>query len=412
MGAPGVNAAPAPFLRFLADNASLVLAIFERDGVDEAELTALIARHRGATQVSGEYVRKQLEELGIIESAAYAENAFELTTPVQELLRWLSHRQRLSSASVLRGYFDELANIERELTGAVGNDDIAASVPALRDASGLIERIRALSSANRDAVVTAAQDIRAAGSEVSATERVQRVRRLWERYLEPLRQLVDVEGELEARLDALQRTLQEGERRFITHRSVHREIGRTLPSLARLRRTVVADHLAALHEVAPLYERIQRDSRWGRGAARALALIRRGHSDTLELDAALGLVGWRTRYLMSDVKLQARLTALTDYSPEGPVFVSETPPPPAVPLISHGELHSALARAAPVDDVLSFILQAWPDHPVRSQLAAYGHVIAGSFGTVTLDDSAHERTYPTHDVILVAWPVSIGQVRA
>jgi len=407
-----VTTAPAPFLRFLSDNVTLILAIFERDGVDEAELAALIERHRGSVQVSGDYVRKQLEELGMIERAAHAESVLELSPPVQELLRWLTHRLRLSSASVLRGYFDELASVELELTAAVDANDIAAAVPALRDASGLIERIRALSSANRDAVVTAAQELRAAGSEVSAIERVQTVRRLWERFLEPLRQLVDIDGELEPRLDALERTLHEGEQRFGTHRTVHREIGRTLPSLARMRRAVVADHLAALHEIAPLYERIQRDSRWFRGAARALLMIRMGGADELGLDAALGLVGWRTRYLMSDAKLQARLAALIDYQPDGPVFLSESPAPPEAPLIGHDELRSALANAVPVDDVLAYVLETWPDHPVRSQLAAFGQVVAGSVGMVTLGDDASERRYPTHDVVLGSWPVSLREVRA
>lgn len=404
--------APAPFLRFLSDNVKLVTAIFDRGDVDESELLSLIERFQDPQQASAAHLRMQIEELGIVERAAHADGTFELSPVVQELLRWLMHRQRLSGATVLRGYFDELSVIGSELEVTIAAGDVAAVVLALRDVDGLVERIRALSSGNREAIVTEAQALRSVGSEISAVERVRTVRRLWEHFLEPLRQLVDVRGEMEQRADALRRALEEGERRFAAHGAVYRATGRTLARVARMRREVFTDHMAAMREIAPLYERLRRDSRWVLGASRALRTVRSTGTASIDLERQLALVGWRTRYLMSDEKLLARLTELATYAPEGPVFLSAPPPVPNTPVITRHDLHAVLSSAAPVDDVLDFVLTQWPHHPVDTQLAAFGEIIGGSFGAVHIAEDAAERPYRARDLVIRAWPVGLREVAA
>lgn len=404
--------APGTFFRFLSDNTDLVLAVFDRGEVDEAELAALIDRYQGAHQASADHIRRQIQDLGIVERAAHADAVFELAPAVQDLLRWLTHRQRLASATVLRAYFDEISSIGGELDQAVARGDAGAVALALRDADGLVERVRSLSDGNREAIVTEVQSLRTAGSDVSAVQRFQTVRRMWERYLEPLRQLVDVRGEMEQRLDRLRRGLEEGERRFVANGAIHRGLGRTLARLARMQRAAFDDHLAALQEIAPLYDRLRRDSRWVLGASQALQVIRDGGATALNLDHRLALVGWRTRYLMSDEKLRARLAGLVGYVPEGAIVLGTAPPRPDVPLITREELREALVAASPVADVLELLLVRWPDHPVQAQLIAFGQVVGGSFGTVELAPGAEERTYHCQDVVIRAWPVGLAEVAA
>jgi hypothetical protein len=403
---------PAAFFHFLAENTALVLAISERGDVDDAELLALAGRHRSENQAAPAHLGQQIKDLCIVERAAHADARYELSQPVTDLLDWLTRRQRLSSATVLRAYLDDLANVGQELDRAIQGGNPSAATLALRDTEGLVERVRQLSGNNRDSIVTEAQLLRSTNSTTSAVDRFQAVRRLWERYLEPLRQLVEIQGEMEGRLDRIDTMLDEGERRFLAHGAIQRSLVHTAARLNRMRGAAHEDHLAAIVEVAPLYERLQRESRWALGASRALMLLRAEGPSSLDLDRRLGLTGWRTRSLMSDDKLRARLAGLVGYVPQDKVLIATSPPPLAVPLIARDELRASLRAAAPVDDVLAFILNHWSLHSLGAQLRAFGHVAAGTFGPVIVRDDAQVRVYDVSAGRLEAWPLALMEVAA
>lgn len=401
--------APQAFFRFFADNAELILAVYERGPVDDAELRALIDRHRSEVQPAPDHIRRQLEELGIMERAAHADASFELSQPVVELIAWLTRRQRLSSATILRAYLDDINSTGRDLGDAVRRGDSSAAALALRELDASIEKVRVLSEGNRESVVSEAQALRSA-SNVSSVDRFTTVRRLWERHLQPLRQLVSVQGEMELLLDRLQGTLDDGERRFLAHGALQQGFTRTGARLARMRRAAAEDHHAAVTEVAPLYEQLRRDSRWLLGASKALAQIRTGGTGPLAIDKRLGLTGWRTRYLLSDEKLRARFTSLIGYEPKPPPPIGASPPPPDVPLITHAELRATLADAVPVEDVLAFILARWPTHPLTAHLGAFGLVAGGSFGPAQVSPHAGPRVYPLERGHIEAWPLMLREV--
>lgn len=402
--------APQTFFRFLADNTELVLSIYERVTVDEPELLSLIDRFRSESQPAVEHLRRQTEELGIIECAAHADASFELSQAVVELLSWLTRRQRLSSATVLRAYLDDIGATGRDLSEAMRAGDASAAALALRELDGTIERVRLLSEGNRESVVSEAQGLRSITSDVSAVDRFTTVRRLWERHLEPLRHLVSVQGEMEQLLDRLKGTLDDGERLFLAHGALQQGFTRTVARLARMRRAAAEDHHAAVMEVAPLYERLRRDSRWLLGASRALARIRAEGTALLRIDQRMGLTGWRTRYLMSDDKLRARFAALAGYVPKPPAPIAEAKPPPELPLITQSELRAMLAEAAPIEDALAFVLATWPTHPLTAQLRAFGLITGGTFGPVQLSANASPRVYLVERCSIEAWPIALPEV--
>lgn len=400
----------ATFFRFLSENVDLVLAIFERSELDEADLLALIDRHRTENQSAADHLRRQIEELGIVERAAHAESSLELSQPMVELLSWLTRRQRLSSAAVLRAYLDEVATTERELDQAIHARDASAAALHLKDLDGFVERVRALSDSNRDAIITEAQTLRATAHQSSSVDRFATVRRLWERYLEPLRQLVAVQGEMEQRLGRLRTLLEQGEQTFLAHGPVNRAFSRAVARLTRMRRVAAEDHLAAVIEIAPLYERLRRDSRWALGASFMLRRVLEDGAAAAGLDCRLGLTGWRPRFLMSDDQLRARLAGLVGYEPVGPVTIADAPPPAVAPIIAHDELRAALIAATPIADVLGLILARWPEHPVASQLRAFGVVAGGEMGPVTVDPATAARLYPVPFGSIEAWPLTLDAV--
>jgi hypothetical protein len=398
------------FFRFLAENTELVMTVFDRGTIDEAELMGLILRHRTQGQPAPDTIRRQIEELGILEPAAHADASLEVSQPVVELLSWLTRRQRLSGAVVLRAYLEVIEAKGRELDEAVRAGDSSAAALALRELDSNIGKVRELSDGNRASVVTEAQTLRATTGGVSAVDRFTTVRRLWERHLQPLRELVSVQGEMERLLDRLQGTLDEGERRFLAHGALHQGIGRTAARLARMRRDAADDHHAAVTEVAPLYERLRRDSRWLVGASVILARVRAEGAAPLRLSQRLGLTGWRTRYLMSDDKLRARFAYLANYEPKPPTAIGVAPPPPQLPIISQGELRASLAGAVPIEDVLAFILERWPEHGLTAHLRAFGLITGGTFGKAEVSAAAGARVYVVQRGSLEAWPVALTEV--
>ena len=304
---------PASFLQFAADRTNLLLALFERGEVDDAELLALINKHRTEADPATDHLRRQLEEYGIIERSPISEIAFELTLPMRELFSWLTHKQRLSSATVLRGYLDDLKLDAKELETAIKGSDANMAMLSLKEIDGTIDRLRSLSTANRESTISESQALRSAGSGISSVVRYQTVRRLWERFLEPLRQLVDIKGEMELRFEALRTVLDDGERQFTTHGAVYRAFARTIARVARLRRSALDDHRSSVQEIAPLYERMRRENLWVRGASSALQRIRKEGISSLGIDNRLGILSWRTQFLMSDEKLRTRISGLVGY---------------------------------------------------------------------------------------------------
>ncbi len=405
-----MTTSPSQFFRFVADNIELVLVLFEREDVDEADLLSLINRHRSETSPSVEHLRRQIEELGIIERAAHADAAFELSQPVVDLLAWLTRRQRLSSATVLRAYLDDISRSDKDLRDAARTGAPSASAVALRELDTLVERVRVLSEGNRESVISEAQKLRSSTNSVSAVDRFATVRRLWERHLVPLRQLVSVEGEMEQLLDRLRGTLDDGEQVFFSHGPVQRGFTRSLARLVRMRRAAFEDHHAAVVEVAPLYQQLRRDSRWLLGASRALARIGVVGAARLGFDQRMGLTGWRTRYLMSDVKIRARLTALVGYEPQRPPPIAEAPPPPELPIITRSQVEEAVVAAAPIADVLAFVLTRWPEYPLTAQLRAFGYITGGAFGPTILAHDAAVRLYPVPRGEIEAWPLTLQEV--
>lgn len=367
----------------------------------------MIVRSRSADHATAQHIRKQLTDLGIVQRSAHADTSVELAAPVVEVLRWLTNRQRLSSAAVLTGYLADLESLGQTLDRCLRLHDAEGAMLALRDVDSLVERVRALSEQNREAVIAEAQQLRSAAG-VTAVERFRGVAWLWERYLEPLRQLVDADGEMERRLGGLRSALEIGEQAFVMHGAAHRAFARSVARLVRMRRDARRDHLSAVHEVAPLYQRLRRDTHWLGGAAAGLRRIREGQLPRSDLARRLGLGGSRPRFVMSDDALRAQLAALHRYEPASPPVLDPAPAAPPPPFVPRDLLREALAAAGSIDDVLAFILLQWPDLPLQAQLRAYGDVVSGDFGAVALAHNAAERRYPIPGGEIRAWPLTLG----
>ena len=132
----------------------------------------------------------------------------------------------------------------------------------------------------------------------------------------------------------------------------------------------------------------------------------------LNLDERMGLVGWRTRYLMADDKIRARMAALVGYTPPVAAPIATAPPAPEMPIITREALGQAVAEETPIPDVLAFVLDRWPAFPLEAQLRAYGELASGRFGPLEVIEPSEPRRYRAVGAEVDAVPLSLLEYRS
>ncbi len=184
---------PQSFFRFAARYYPLLLDLFyRREGFTEADLRNLIEGFRSEGDPGPATVIDQLLSFSIIEPIPDATASFELTAPVQNLLSFLLREHRLTSTKVLQVYLTDLGDLREELDGAARQNLGHQAARALNDISQLIERIRQDSHSNREAIIREVIKLKSNRERRSSRERFEIINHLWSRYLEPLRDLIDV----------------------------------------------------------------------------------------------------------------------------------------------------------------------------------------------------------------------------
>ncbi len=192
---------PQTFFRFAARYYPLLLDLFyRREGFTEADLRNLIEGLGSDGDPGQATVIDQLLSFAIIEPIPDATTSFELTAPVQNLLSFLLREHRLTSTKVLQVYLTDLDGLRAELDGA-GNQQLGHQAARdLNDIAQLVERIRQDSHSNREAIIGEVIKLKSNRDRRSTRERFEIINHLWSRYLEPLRDLIDVKKAMDSGL--------------------------------------------------------------------------------------------------------------------------------------------------------------------------------------------------------------------
>ncbi|MEW6486625.1 MAG: hypothetical protein AB1578_01760 [Thermodesulfobacteriota bacterium] len=397
---------PQGFFQFAADHYPLLVDLYYRvEGVNDAELLALAERHRSERDPSPSYVADRLLKLGILETVPDATAVYEVVRPVRNLLGFLLVEHRLTSAPVLQAYLTELEALGAELDQAVAGRRGAQVARVLAEASDLVERVRQDSRANRDAIVREVLALKSNRERRSPRERFEIVNRLWTRFLEPLRDLIDVRQAMDQTLEGLGLRAREGARAFALDGALVREFSRLGARLLRLRREAADDFREAVREVEPLYQALRRESELVRGASRALERLGREGLGPLGLAERLALPVWRREGLFADAALEAFLRDLRGYRPGRPPPLPEAEEGAGPAFLDPGEVAEALGRELPVSDALAWLAARYPEAPLAELLRAYGRIHAGSLGPVSFGERA--RAYRLGGVRVEACPLCV-----
>lgn len=397
---------PQSFFRFADRHYSLLIDLFYRStGLTEADLRDLIEASRSEGDPGSGTIINQLISFGIIEPIPDATATFELTAPIRALLSFLLREHRLTSAKVIQGYLTDLEDLRSELDSASHQKLNNQAARALADISQVIERIRQDSHANREAIIAEVLKIKANRDQRSIRERFEVINRLWSRYLEPLRDLIDVKKSMDASLDDIERSMVTNGKTFILDGALSREFSRCRARLLRLRREVAEDFYESMREVEPLYVSLKRDSELVRGASLALERIDRAGLANLQFDALIAIPTWRIEGTFSDTSLEAFFHGVHGYQPGAPEPLPDADDTPLHEFIIPSELFSRLDSSLPVPDLFDWLLEQYPEATAGELVRAYGRVYLGDSGEMQFAEE--ERRYSLPDIFLVARPLRI-----
>ncbi len=395
---------PQTFFRFAADYHELLVELYQRrDGITEAEILQLVRRFTADGRPSANYLVDRLRELGFIDYAPHASAQYEMTRPFAELMGSLLREYRLTSVEVIRSYFTAMDSIAGEITQAINDENGDLIVRALNDASEHVERMRHDSRRNRDEVINTAMRMKSNRDRIPPLRRYEIINRLWNRYLAPLRDMIDTQKAMDASLDRMERVLEEGAKCFQVDGAVLPSINMGRARVRRLRRDVVLDFRESIREIAPLYEELRRENALARGASHTLEIIAKRGLSFMALPKRLAICNWQQQGLFSDAALKSYFITLSGYVPTRPPAIREAAAESAREHIPLEDFDAAVIEALPINDAIAWLREAYPDVPLGTLLKLYGRMHSGRYAAPQFGNETLQ--YSMTDAVVTAYPM-------
>jgi|SRR5450631_3832866 len=401
---------PQSFFQFASQNYPLLHDIFRRiGGMNDAELSELIRRHRVGLESPAALIEK-LINFKIIEPLPDATASYEMTRTVAILFRFLLQEQRLTSTAVIQAYLDELERAQAALDLAIRDDKHSLIERALDEIAETMERIRQDSRANREAIISEVMAVKSNREKRTVSERFEKINHLWNHYIIPLQDLIDVRKTMDASLDNFERLLRHGTEQYQLDGALHREFSRCSVRLVRLRRDMMADFRESMHEVEPLYASLRQDSTLAKGVARALERIGKKGIKSLNLQSELAIHTGRLREgLFDDTDIEAFLHSVRGYQPQEPPVINFGTATPSHQFIPPDELIDRLLHSLPVEDVLQWLLDGYEGYPFPELLRAYGRIFGSNSFTAAY--ARDEKKYQLPGITMRARPLTVEAMK-
>jgi hypothetical protein len=298
------------------------------------------------------------------------------------LLGHLFREQRLTNVAVIQTYLNELQRLDADLSGVVNEGEGSQCVILLQEIRSLVERLRRDSRDNRLGIISEALKFKTGEGDIAAMERYDRIIHLWEKYVEPLRDIIDSRKEMDDRLRSLETLMKEGAEQFRADGIMEREFLSMHSRLIRLLRDAMEDYRESVRELEPLYNEALSNSRYLRGATLALDQMSKQGKRSLNLKDRMAFPSVRTSgaiNLLSDEHAEAYLCQLSDYRPNEPEPVGQSAIEKLPTLVPYSDVRGCLVKELPVDDALEWLCATYPELSLHQTLGLYGRVFGDSF---------------------------------
>ena len=361
---------PKRVLRALAEHWALLEPLcehFDQGTLSLSELRLQLAAHQvdstpqDITSVLDTWIR-----LDILVPVAKSPNRFELNAQIHDFLAYLRREHRLGLCLEIEAYLRHLERLAGYIQDAFD----------IRDGNDLARQLRLLDMRVRDvlkklandeqALVAVAERAKTSDRQIPLRQRYAEVLATWEEYVEPMIQLVNADGAFEQGVrkveNVLLRMLSEQQR--LGHLVDDDMLLRTHARILEMQTSAQLTLRHARELLLPLREEARRHNAVTRGAALALAAIRRKGMDAVPQAAMPMFTRPQSTFLGSASQVEAYVYALARFEPKPARFPkahntqkgSQAPNAPR----TVKEMLDRCSDALPMPDLMSWLLTQEP----------------------------------------------------
>jgi hypothetical protein len=361
---------PKRVLRALAEHWALLEPLCER--FDQGTLGLAELRLQLAAQLpdsTPQDITSLLDtwiRLDILVPVAKSPNRFELNAQIHDFLAYLRREHRLGLCLEIEAYLRHLERLAGHIQDAFD----------IRDGNDLARHLRLLDMRVRDvlkkltndeqALVAVAERAKTSDRQIPLRQRYAEVLATWDEYVEPMIQLVSADGAFEQGVRKVEAVLLRllGEQQRLGHLIDDDMLLRTHARILEMQTSAQLSLRHARELLLPLREEARRHNAVTRGAALALAAMRRKGLDAVP-QAALSLFNRpQSNFLGTASQVEAYVYALARFESkpapfprsEKPESASATRAPRTVrEMLQHCE------QALPLPDLMNWLLEQEPE---------------------------------------------------
>ncbi len=361
---------PKRVLRALAEHWTLLEPLCER--FDAGTLSLVELRNQLAAQLpegTPTDVTALLDQwirLDILVPVAKSPNRFELNAQIHDFLAYLRREHRLGLCLEIEAYLRHLERLAGYIKDAF----------EVRDAADLARQLRLLDMRVRDvlkklandeqALVAVAERAKTSDRQIPLRQRYAEVLATWDEYVEPMIQLVAADGAFEQGVYRVEHVLLRllGEQQRLGQLVDDDLLLRTHARILEMQTTAQLTLRRARELLLPLREEARRHNAVTRGAALALATIRKKGLDAVP-QASMPLFSRpQSTFLGTASQVEAYVYALARFEPKPAQFPkahkSQKGEPPRAPRTVK-EMLERCTDALPMPDLMTWLLEQEPE---------------------------------------------------
>ena len=359
---------PKRVLRALAEHWNLLEPLCER--FDSGTLSLVELRNQLAVALPDpESVTATLDQwirLDILVPVAKSPNRFELNAQIHDFLAYLRREHRLGLCLEIEAYLRHLERLAGHIQEAF----------EIRDGNDLARQLRLLDMRVRDvlkklandeqALVGVAERAKTSDRQIPLRQRYAEVLATWDEYVEPMIQLVAADGAFELGVRRVEQVLLKllGEQQRLGQLVDDDLLLRTHARILEMQTTAQLTLRRARELLLPLREEARRHNAVTRGAALALAAIRKRGLDAVP-QASLPLFSRpQSTFLGSASQVEAYVYALARFEPKPAQFPRASGPRRSgsgrAPRTAR-EMLERCEQALPMPDLMQWLLEQEPD---------------------------------------------------
>lgn len=362
---------PRRVLRALAEHWALLEPLCER--FDAGTLSLAELRSQLNTQLPESNPAEitalldQWIRLDILVPVAKSPNRFELNAQIHDFLAYLRHEHRLGLCLEIEAYLRHLERLAGYIQDAFET----------RDSQDLARQLRLLDMRVRDvlkklgndeqALIGVAERAKTSDRQIPLAQRYAEVLATWDEYVEPMIQLVSADGAFEQGVRRVEQVLLRllGEQQRLGHLVDDDLVLRTHARILEMQTNAQLTLRRARELLLPLREEARRHNAVTRGAALALAAIRRKGLDAVPQAAMPLFTRPQSTFLGTASQVESYVFALARFEPKPAQFPKSSGTRksngPTRPPRTAREMIERCQAALPLPDLMQWLLTQEPD---------------------------------------------------